>query len=229
MTCKKTLCAALLLLLTTGLVAQESNSRVSLFGSASLLQGERRFTLFGEEFRSKYFPGAKVGARGTIDLSDKWSFEAGYRYGSNTLEIIEELGTPTAETRRFAIRQHQLTASVLRLLNNRTDRVEVFVAAGGGLVRFSPTDRARARAAMEFVNNPSSDARAENNWNFHFGMGLEAKLTQSWGLRIDIQDHISPVPRYGLPESNPGGGADFYPVSGVMHDIEPSMGIVFRW
>lgn len=228
MTCKKTLCAALLLL-TTGLVAQESNPRVSLFGSASLLQGERRFTLFGEDFRSKYFNGAKAGVRGTIDVSDKWSLEAGYRYGSNTLEIIEELGTPSAETRRFAIRQHQLTASVLRLLNNRADRVEIFVAAGGGLTRFSLTDGAKTRAAMEFVNNPSSNARAENNWNFHFGMGLEAKLTQSWGLRIDVQDHISPYPRYGLPESNPGGGADFYPVSGVIHDIEPSLGIVFRW
>jgi hypothetical protein len=167
--------------------------------------------------------------RGTVDLSDTWSLEAGYRFGKNNLQIIEELGTPTAERREFPIHQHQLTATVLRFLNDSTSNARLFLAVGGGAVRFSPTDEAKTRAAREFVNNPNSNVNAETKWNFHFGAGLEAKLGARWGLRFDIQDHISPIPRYGLPQQNPGGGVDFYPVSGVMHDIEPSLGVVFGW
>jgi hypothetical protein len=202
---------------------------VSVFGAASLLRGERNFSLFGEAFRTEYSNGGKVGLRGTIDLSDKWSLEAGYAFGNNTWHVTEELGTPTAERRAFSINQHRLTGTVLRSLNSRSARISLFVLAGGGLVRFSPTDGAKARAAREFVNNPAPNISADNQWTVHFGAGLEAKLSSRWGIRLDVQDHIAPIPRFGLPQSNPGGGADFFPVSGIMHDIEPSFGVVYRW
>jgi hypothetical protein len=226
---RKTLWVGLLLIMAAGLQAQEGSARITFFGTASLLQGERNFTLFGEAFRTEYDTGGKVGVRGTADLSDKWAVEAAYAFGGNTWHVTEELGTPTAEHRAFSIHQHQLTGSLLRFLNSRSDRVNFFVLFGGGLVRFNPTDGAKARAAREFVNNPAPNIQASNEWTVQAGIGLEANLSSHWGIRIDVQDHISPLPRYGLPKTNPGGGADFYPQGGVIQDIEPSVGLVYRW
>jgi hypothetical protein len=227
---EKRLCIALLLVLSAALQAQELNPRVSIFGATSLLRGERNFPLFGEAFRTEYDNGAKAGLRGTFDLNDKWALEGTYAFGVNTWHVTEELGTPTAEHRAFSIHQHQLTASLLRFLNVRGDvPVNLFVLVGGGLVRFAPTDGARGRAAHEFVNNPAPNIQASNQWSVHVGAGLEGWFTPHWGIRLEVRDHIIPIPRFGLPRNNPGGGADFYPVSGVMHDIEPSVGLVYRW
>lgn len=202
---------------------------MALFASASLLRGERNFILHEEAFRTKYITGGKVGLRGTFDLSDEWALEFGYRYGNNNLHITEELGTPHAERRTFGIRQHGISATVLRFLNKRRERIGVFIMAGIGLVRFSPTEEARAEAAVEFVNNPSRDVRAENKRSFHVGTGVEAALTSRWGFRIQVQDHIMGIPRFGLAKSSPGDNTDFFPVSGVVHNIEPSVGLVYRW
>ncbi|MCI0347973.1 MAG: porin family protein [Acidobacteriales bacterium] len=226
---ERKLWVGLLLLVSAGLAAQEGAARITIFGSGSLPIAERNFSLFGEGFRTEYDNGAKVGLRGTVDLSSKWALEGTYGFGQNTWRVTEELGAPTAEHRAFVIHRHQLTGGLLRYLNNRSDRVNFFVVVGGGLARFSPTDGAKARAAHEFVNNPAPDIQASNQWSVHAGAGLEAKLSSHWGLRIDVEDHVIPVPRFGLPKNNPGGGADFYPQSGVIQDIEPSVGIVYRW
>ena len=226
---KKQLWVGLFLVLSASLQAQEASARITVFGAGSLLKGERNFLLFGEGFRTEYDTGGKAGLRATVDLSNKWALEGAYSFGSNTWHVTEELGTPTAEHRAFSIHQHRLTGSLLRFLNSSSDRVSFFVLVGGGLVRFSPTDGARRRAAHEFVNNPAPNIQADNKWSAHLGTGFEAKLAEHWGVRLEVEDHISPIPRFGLPKTNPGGGADFYPVSGVIQDIEPSFGLVYRW
>jgi Outer membrane protein beta-barrel domain len=225
----KKLLFVLLLAMSAGLAAQEGNARITLFGSASVIERDRNFVLFGEAFRTEYDVGGKVGVRGTMDLNDKWALEGTYAFGQNTWHVTEELGTPTAEHRAFVIHRQQLTGSLLRFLNSRSNSVSFFVLAGGGLTRFSPTDGARVRAAHEFVNNPAPNVQASNQWSVHAGAGLEAKVSSHWGIRLDVEDHIIPVPRFGLPETNPGGGADFYPQGGVIQDIEPSFGFVYRW
>src|SRR5215510_10331436 len=97
----KKLCLLLLLALSAGLAAQEGGARITFFGSASVLQGDRNFILFGEAFRTKYDVGGKFGLRGTMDLSDKWALEGTYAFGANTWHVTEELGTPHAEHRAF--------------------------------------------------------------------------------------------------------------------------------
>ena len=225
----KKLSLVLLLAMSAGLAAQEGGARLTLFGSASLPVAERNFTLFGEDFRTEYDNGGKVGVRGTMDLSNKWALEGTYAFGANAWHVTEELGTPHAEHRAFNIHRHQLTASLLRYLNNRSNRTNFFIVVGGGLARFSPTEGAKVSAAHEFVNNPAPNIQASNQWSVHAGAGLETRLTDRWGIRIDVEDHIIPVPRFGLPETHPGGGADFYPQGGVIQDIQPSLGIVYRW
>src|SRR5262245_26158485 len=141
----KKLCLVLLLAMSASLAAQEGGARITIFGSGSLPIADRDFVLFGEGFRTEYDNGAKVGLRGTMDLTEKWALEGTYAFGQNTWHVTEELGTPHAEHRAFSIHRHQLTGGLLRYLNSRNSRVNFFVVFGGGLARFSPTDGAKVR------------------------------------------------------------------------------------
>jgi hypothetical protein len=58
---------------------------------------------------------------------------------------------------------------------------------------------------------------------------VEATLGTHWGIHFDAQDHIFRMPRFGLPTSSPGRGRDFFPIAGVGHMIEPSLGLLYSW
>ena len=59
------------------------------------------------------------------------------------------------------------------------------------------------------------------------GGGLEARLNRWLGLRFDFKDYMSPIPRFGLGETSSGPGGIFFPVSGIVHNVEVAAGIVF--
>jgi hypothetical protein len=62
---------------------------------------------------------------------------------------------------------------------------------------------------------------------FNFGAGVEAPLTQQFGLRFDLRDHLSSLPKYGVPQTSSAPGASFYPVDGRAQNIELTIGVVF--
>ena len=65
------------------------------------------------------------------------------------------------------------------------------------------------------------------DFSFAVGGGLEARLNRWLGLRFDFKDHMSPIPRFGLTETSSGPGGIFFPVSGIVHNVEAAGGIVF--
>ncbi len=56
---------------------------------------------------------------------------------------------------------------------------------------------------------------------------METRANDWLGFRVDFRDHITGIPRFGLPESSRGPGSVFFPVSGVLHNTEVSLGAVF--
>ncbi len=59
------------------------------------------------------------------------------------------------------------------------------------------------------------------------GEGIEARLNRWIGIRFDVKDYISAIPRFGLDETSSGPGAVFFPVSGAVNNVETAAGIVF--
>jgi hypothetical protein len=215
----------ILLLVTPSILAQELNPRLTIFSSGSFLEGARSFTMNGDPFRSEFATGAKIGFRGTVDVADNWALEATYSHGSNNLRIVN-LAAPPAVERGFGTRVHQLTGNVLYFVSPAGDRVRVFGTVGMGLSRFSPTDAARTLAAhLAFIGEPAVIS-SNNAFNFNMGGGIEAKVNDRWGVRVDLRDHISPIPRFGVPQTATGPGVDFFPVDGTVHNAEVSVGVV---
>jgi opacity protein-like surface antigen len=222
---KKIVLIACVCMLSTALRAQGFNPRFSIFSSGTIMNGDRDFTVNGEQFRSEFVNGGNVGLRGTIDLTDHWSIDATYRFGNNNLRVTEGGGTP--QVRTFGIRQQQVTANLLHFLNGRDNRVRIFMDGGLGLSRFMPTDLAIATAANdEFLAGPAV-LIPDNKFSFNFGLGVETRLANHLGMRLGARDTMAPIMRFGLPETSTGPGSAFFPVQGFTHNVEVSIGTIF--
>jgi len=204
--------------------AQESNLRATFFGSGSFLKGERSFKVDGDAKRSNFASGGKIGARFTVDLDSHLAVEAAYGYGTNNLRILD-VGTPTI-TRAFGTRIHQFTGNMSYYFSEAHPGLRPFVTAGLGFMRINPTSNAKSAAAIQFVNDPAT-IMSNTKFEFNYGAGLEVAASDHFGFRFDLRDHLAGIPRYGVPEAPAAGVADFFPVSGLIHDVEVSGGIVF--
>ena len=110
-------------------------------------------------------------------------------------------------------------------------KIRTFVTGCIGTTKFSPTDQAIADANAseptdEFIDDPA-DLTSESKFGFNFGGGVETKITSKLGIRFDFRDYLTSIPTFGVPTTDPGTGADFYPVDGSIHNFSTSIGFVF--
>ncbi len=206
--------------------AQAQDLRVSAFGGASFLKGDRTFVVAGDSKRSNFANGGKIGFRLTGNLTEHWGVEGAYSYGTNNLRIFDVRTTGTVE-RAFGNRVRQFAGNALYYFSGFGGSVRPFVTGGVGLVRYSPTSKAKTAAAVEFVDEPAT-ITVETKAAFNYGGGVEAKLPRNLGVRFDLRDNISSIPRFGVPQAPTAGIADFFPVSGAVHDVEFSVSLVFH-
>lgn len=215
-----------ILLVVPNAFGQNPNPRVTVSVGGSYLKADRTFVADGDPFRSEFVDGGKVRLRGTLDLTKHWSIEGDYSFGRNN-QRITELSGGRLEQRDFGVRLSQVHFNFLRFFTSRKSRVRPFLTSGIGAVRFSPTDEAKARALTDkFIDDPALIG-STTKINFAIGGGLEARFNRWVGVRFDLKDYISTVPRFGLRETPSGPQAAFFPVDGVVHNVEAAVGIVF--
>ena len=115
----------------------------------------------------------------------------------------------------------------MRFLTDNESRIRPFFSAGLGAVRFNPPDEAKLAAlGGDFLADPTQ-LTSSIEVSFAVGGGLEARLNRWLELRFDFKDYMSPIPRFGLDETSSGPGGIFFPVSGILHNVEAAAGIVF--
>ncbi len=161
--------------------------------------------------------------RGSFDLTRHWTLEADYGFGRNNQRIIEE----DLDQRNFGVTVGQVHFNLVRLLTDSESRIRPFVTGGLGIVRFNPTDEAKVAALTgDFIDDPTQ-LNSSAQLSLAVGGGIEARLSRWLGIRFDLKDYISPIPRFGLSETSSGPGGIFFPVSGVVHNVETAARIVF--
>ena len=199
------------------------NPRITLLFGGSVLRGGRVFVVGSNVFTSQFAHGAKARLRGSFDLTRHWTLEADYGIGRNNQRIIEE----DLDQRNFGVTVSQVQFNFVRFLTDSESRIRPFVTGGLGIVRFNPTDEAKVAALTgDFINDPTQ-LDSSTKLSFAVGGGFEARLSRWLGIRFDLKDHMSAIPRFGLDETSSGPGGIFFPVSGLVHNIETAGGIVF--
>ncbi len=202
------------------------NPRITILFGGSFIAGERTFDLNGDSYVSQFLNGGKFHLRGSLDLSKHWTLEGDYSFGRNDQRITQDTGG-VIEQRDFKVNVGQVQLNFVRFFTDNESRIRPFFSAGLGVVRFNPTDEAKSAALSgDFLADPTQ-LTSSIDISIAVGGGLEARLNRWLGLRFDFKDHMSPIPRYGLEESSSGPGGIFFPVSGILHNVEAAAGIVF--
>ncbi len=224
---KRAACLMLFVFSVGALFGQDSNPRLTFESGGSFLKAKRTFIAGGDPFRSEYANGGKATLRGAMDMNRHWSVETSYGYGTNNLRIYELNNLGVSQQRDYGVRIHQFSGNVLAFMNGPDSRVRLFGTAGLGLQHFSPTGAAKTYAAtVQFVQEKAT-LTSNNALGINFGAGIEAKATDQLGLRFDFRDHITGIPHFGVPQVNPGTGADYYPVNGHVQNLELSVGVLY--
>jgi len=202
------------------------NPRITILFGGSFVSGERAFDLNGDSFVSQFMNKGKFRLRGSLDLTSHWTLEGDYSFGRNDQRITQDSGG-VIEQRDFKVNVGQVQLNFVRFFTDNESRIRPFFTAGLGMVRFNPTDEAKLAALSgDFLADPTQ-LTSSIDLSFAVGGGLEARLNRWLGLRFDFKDYMSPVPRFGLEETSSGSGGIFFPISGILHNVEAAGGIVF--
>lgn len=210
-------------LLCASAAAQDINPRITFLGGASLLSGSRSFVIGPTLFDTQFQNGVKIGIRGTLNLTEHWGAEGTYSFSSNDLQVTR---VQPAAVETFGIHLHQLTANAIYFFTARDKAFRPFLTAGLGLSRYSPTSDAKLAAAQNFLGQPAVLTSA-SAFNFNFGGGIESRPWQHFGIRLDLRDHLTAIPRFGLPSSATSPTAPFFPIQGRAQDFEITTGLTY--
>jgi hypothetical protein len=210
-----------------GVHGQILNPRVEVTAGSSKLQSSRTFVVNGETFNTQFANGGRGKARLTLDLTKHFSIEGVYGFGTSNLKVTNSTNTP--QTIGYGTREHEVQLNALQFFTSSGSHLRPFLTTGLGDAHFTPTSAAITAASNQFLDS-SAQIGATNQISFAIGGGIEARSRSRLGLRFDVTDHISAVPNFGLPQSSSGTGGAFYPVSGIVHNIQVEAGIVlYLW
>lgn len=207
--------------------AQILNPRVTITGSTSDVSADRTFVVNGNNFQTQYAGGARGKARLTLDLTKHFSVEGVYGFGTSNLDVTTTGNNP--QTSAFGVREHEVQANVMHFFTGSSSHLRPFLSTGIGVAHFAPTSAAKTQASFQFIDSPAT-LSSDNKLSVTIAGGIEARSRHRIGLRLDVMDHISGIPTYGVPQTSSGPGAASYPVSGIVHNIQVEAGLVlYLW
>ena len=182
--------------------AQENRSEISL-------QGGGLFTKGTTGNGTSYSATESGGLLGTYRYHlNRWiSVEGAYGYSVNTQKYALSSGA-------FRIQSgiHDFAGSlVLNLPAHRHSRVNPYLLAGGGALRFVPTNN-------QF--NTLSGAQAQSRGAFVYGAGINYGIYKGLSVRAEYR---------GLVYSTPDFGFGALTTNSVIHTAVPSVGLSFRF
>jgi opacity protein-like surface antigen len=207
-------------------VARAQGVRVFATGTGSFLLSEKLFQVAGEPFRSNYAPGGKVILGGEYSTNKVLGFEVGYAYGRNNLRVADLNATPVDEA-GYGVRIHRLNGNLVLHSPAELFRLRPYATAGIEFTRYAPTSQAKELAFTEGFAGQSATLEGNNKPGVNYGAGVEWSLLPALALRLDVRDHITGTPRFGLAQDSSGGAA--FPVSGSAHNVEISAGFTLHF
>lgn len=102
-------------------------------------------------------------------------------------------------------------------------------AAGVEYDRYSPTQSAMTTAKnLGFASVNTASINHNDKTGIVFGGGLDRKLTKRLTFRIDLRDHITGKPGFGLPLAATPDSNAYYPLYGRANNIIYTAGFMYH-
>ena len=153
-----------------------------------------------------------------------WGQEFYYSYEPNTVTFTSSsTGAPT----ELDVRTHNYGINALYyLVETESHPVQPFLSTGIGGSFYHLTSE-----SLAFVRDPARgnlpDVNSSNELAFNIGVGVKSRLRDWVGFRADIRDVMGRTPSFGLARDSADPSAAVLPASGVQHNAEASVGVVF--
>jgi opacity protein-like surface antigen len=217
------------LLLSTG-AAQARDFKFDVFalGGASTLVDAGYFTSAGRQYHSRFDLGPKFTLGVAVPYGKLLSIETAYSYGPNNFIVTNTNVFPHVGV-QYPVRDYIGSLSAVVHAPFSLFHLRPYAAGGVEYDRFSPTPAAITIAKKQgFAAVSTASINHNNKIGFNLGGGLDRKIMKRVTLRVDLRDHITSSPAFGLPpEPNQDSNASF-PVTWRAHNIEYTAGIVFH-
>ena len=170
--------------------------------------------------------GARGGVRVGTDGRGRWGQDFIYSFGTNPTKIVNQSNQSQFA---FTSRIHQFSYNALWYpagsgLGRESGAFPYVTAGVGGSFHILP--QTAVNEALDPNRGGLGKLHSENVFDFNAGGGVRFKINRRFGVRIDVRDFMSRAVRYGLPQSSPDPKVTVFPITGVLHRIEASFGLV---
>jgi hypothetical protein len=217
--------------------ARAQGIRVFVEGSGSFFLDQKNFNIpevvpktglsFLAPFRSNYASGGRITLGAEFTPWKIAGLEAAYGYGTNNLRVtslastVGPSGTSSGTTQGYGVKSQRLSTNLVVHSPVAFLRLRPYATAGLEYDHFGPTSQAKASATIGFAGEPNIQLGASNKIGINYGGGIEWSFLRKLALRVDVRDHITGTPTYGLTSGQ-------YSVGGLGHDAELSAGFVIH-
>jgi len=136
--------------------------------------------------------GIRIGSRMALNNGTFIGHEFSYAWQRSNLKILgDDFGSMSI---------HNIYYNFVLHATPEGSAVRPFITGGGGVSVFNPPGVS------------SFSGAGDNKFGYNYGAGVKFKVTDSYGIRLDIRDHVTGKP-FDLPDS-----------SGGLHNLEISAG-----
>ena len=222
------------LIVTTALCLSTTSVRAQgyklfIMGGDSSLTDQRSFTERYVNYTSGYAGGYKAIAGVEAPFYKIFGIEASYGLGPNNLKINNTSNTYSL-IKGYGVRDSRFSADIVGHVPGVWRGIRAYGVVGVEYDLFSPTSSARTLAKTQgFAFAPSATLSSQGKPGFNAGAGVDVKMASKVDLRLDVRYHTFGSPTYGLPQAATSTSAAYFPVGGPAHDIEYSIGLVYRF
>lgn len=198
-----------------GTIPVKKSFEISAPQSTVPLNGEQQFSF-----------GARGGVRLGTDSKGRWGQDFIYSFGTNATKIVNQSNSSQFS---FTSRVHQFSYNALWYpggsgLDRKSGAFPYVTAGVGG--SFHVLSQSAINQALDPGRGGLGQLHNENVFDFNCGGGVRVKMNPRYGVRVDARDFMSRAVRYGLPERSSDPKATVFPISGLFHRIEASVGFV---
>jgi opacity protein-like surface antigen len=201
---------------------------ISVLGGGSTLVDPHYFDSADRLYHSRFELGTKFNLGVAVPYGKLLSIETAYSYGPNNLVVSNQNVFPHVGV---VYPVNDFIGSLSAVVHAPFSLLRVRPYAEGGVEydHFSPTPAAIKLASDQGFTTVSTAILTHNDkFGLNLGGGLDRKITKRLTFRIDLRDHITGSPAFGLPPAPNFYSAAAFPVSGRANNIEYTAGIVLH-
>ena len=201
---------------------------IFVLGGGSTLINPHYFVDAGRLYHSQLDYGPKYMVGASFPYGRILSIEMSYMGGPNNLNVTNIQVYPRKGV-VYPVRVYTGNLSAIIHVPYSFMHLRPYVDGGVEYDRFAPTTAAISYATNHGFASASTASLTHNNkLGVSAGFGVERKLTKRLALRVDLRDHVTSSPAFGLPPSPTSGNPVGYPVIGRGNDIAYTAGIVLH-